>query len=167
MGTHSVAEAKNRLPELIDRALKGEGVVITRHGRPVVELKPITEAPRRVTAADVDWLQQAEAEERVIFTSDKDFGELIFRDHLNTHGAILLRLPDLTLAERIDRLQSVWDVIEANPKGSFIVVTLQKVRVRPLGSPPDAPEAPSADRGRRSPSRAEYRPPFATSARFA
>jgi prevent-host-death family protein len=43
MGTHSVAEAKNRLPELIDRALKGEGVVITRHGRPVVELKPIPE----------------------------------------------------------------------------------------------------------------------------
>jgi len=41
MGSHSVAEAKNRLPELIDRALKGEGVVINRHGRPVVELKPI------------------------------------------------------------------------------------------------------------------------------
>ena len=54
MGTHSVAEAKNRLPELIDRALKGEGVVITRHGRPVVELKPIPE--RRVSAADLDWL---------------------------------------------------------------------------------------------------------------
>jgi hypothetical protein len=27
MGNHSVAEAKNRLPELIDRALKGESVV--------------------------------------------------------------------------------------------------------------------------------------------
>jgi len=56
MGTHSVAEAKNRLPELIDRALKGEGVVITRHGRPVVELKPIPAPPRPVTAADLDWL---------------------------------------------------------------------------------------------------------------
>ncbi len=56
MGTHSVAEAKNRLPELIDRALKGEGVVITRHGRPVVELKPIPEPARCVSAADLDWL---------------------------------------------------------------------------------------------------------------
>jgi prevent-host-death family protein len=56
MGTHSVAEAKNRLPELIDRALKGEGVVITRHGRPVVELKPIPEPARPVSAADLDWL---------------------------------------------------------------------------------------------------------------
>ena len=30
--THSVADAKNRLPELIDRALEGEDIVITRHG---------------------------------------------------------------------------------------------------------------------------------------
>jgi prevent-host-death family protein len=56
MGTHSVAEAKNKLPELIDRALKGEGVVITRHGRPVVELKPIPEPVRPVTPEDLDWL---------------------------------------------------------------------------------------------------------------
>jgi prevent-host-death family protein len=39
--THSVADAKKRLPELIDRALEGEDIVITRHGRPVVELKAI------------------------------------------------------------------------------------------------------------------------------
>jgi prevent-host-death family protein len=56
MGTHSVAEAKNKLPELIDRALKGEGVVITRHGRPVVELKPIPQPARPVTPEDLDWL---------------------------------------------------------------------------------------------------------------
>jgi prevent-host-death family protein len=56
MGNHSVAEAKNRLPELIDRALDGEGIVITRHGRPVVELKPIPEPTRPVSAADLDWL---------------------------------------------------------------------------------------------------------------
>ena len=35
MSTHSIVEAKNRLSELIDRALKGELVVITRHGRAV------------------------------------------------------------------------------------------------------------------------------------
>jgi prevent-host-death family protein len=56
MSTHSVAEAKNKLPELIDRVLKGEGVVITRHGRPVVELKPIPEAARPISSADLDWL---------------------------------------------------------------------------------------------------------------
>ena len=56
MGTYSIIEAKNRLPELIDRALKGEDVVITRHGRPVVELKPIPKPPRPVTQEDLDWL---------------------------------------------------------------------------------------------------------------
>jgi antitoxin (DNA-binding transcriptional repressor) of toxin-antitoxin stability system len=56
MSTHSVAEAKNHLPELIDRALKGESVVITRHGHPVVELKAVPPLPRRMTQADIDWL---------------------------------------------------------------------------------------------------------------
>lgn len=57
MSTHSVADAKNKLSELIDRALKGEPVVITRHGQPVVEMKPVSKSPRRVTRADLDWLR--------------------------------------------------------------------------------------------------------------
>lgn len=56
MANHSVADAKNHLSELIDRALAGEGVTITRHGHPVVELKPVAPAPRKMTPADVDWV---------------------------------------------------------------------------------------------------------------
>jgi prevent-host-death family protein len=40
MSTYSVAEAKNRLPSLINKAIAGEEVVITRHGKPVAELRP-------------------------------------------------------------------------------------------------------------------------------
>ena len=40
MTTYSVADAKNRLPTLIDKALAGEEVIITRRGKPVVELRP-------------------------------------------------------------------------------------------------------------------------------
>ncbi len=40
MSSYSVAEAKNGLPSLIDKALAGEEVVITRRGREVVELRP-------------------------------------------------------------------------------------------------------------------------------
>lgn len=55
--THSVTEAKNNLPELIDRALKGESVVIMRRGQAVVDLKPVVQQPvRRITQADIDWL---------------------------------------------------------------------------------------------------------------
>jgi antitoxin (DNA-binding transcriptional repressor) of toxin-antitoxin stability system len=56
MPTYSVAEAKNRLSELIDRALKGEGVLITRHGKPVVEFKPVPATVGPVSEADLQWL---------------------------------------------------------------------------------------------------------------
>jgi prevent-host-death family protein len=58
MGKYSVAEARNNLSGLIDRALKGEGVVITRHGRSVVELKPISPIAEPITPEALDWLTQ-------------------------------------------------------------------------------------------------------------
>lgn len=75
MSTHSVAEAKNRLPELIDRALKGEEVVITRHGRPVAELRPIPAPVRPVSADDLDWL----AARRVGKRAKEDAGTFVSR----------------------------------------------------------------------------------------
>jgi prevent-host-death family protein len=58
MSTHSVAEAKNKLSRLIERALAGDEIVITRHGHPVVALKPVAKPARAVTAADLDWLAE-------------------------------------------------------------------------------------------------------------
>lgn len=86
----------------------------------------------RAGAADVDWAARAEAEQRVILTSDKDFGDLVFRDRLASGGVVLLRLEDLRVAEILARLQAVWSVVEANPSGRFIVITESKVRVRSL-----------------------------------
>jgi prevent-host-death family protein len=58
MAKHSVAEAKTHLSCLIDRALKGEEVVITRHGRPVVTLRPVGGAPARMSNAEsLAWLR--------------------------------------------------------------------------------------------------------------
>ena len=59
MSRHSVVDAKNNLSDLIARAESGEEVVITRHGRPVVELRAVQSAaagPRPMTQADWDWL---------------------------------------------------------------------------------------------------------------
>jgi prevent-host-death family protein len=58
MASHSVAEAKNHLSELIDQALSGEEVVITRHGTPVAILKSVRQAQRPVTAEDIEWLRR-------------------------------------------------------------------------------------------------------------
>jgi prevent-host-death family protein len=57
MSTYSVAQAKNQLSSLIDQAMNGEPVVITRHGQPVVELKAVARKGRPMTAEDVAWLQ--------------------------------------------------------------------------------------------------------------
>lgn len=58
MGTHTVAEARDRLPELIERAREGEAVVITQDGTPVAELKPVQRPLRALTQADIDWLDK-------------------------------------------------------------------------------------------------------------
>jgi prevent-host-death family protein len=57
MSTHTVAEAKNQLSKLIDRALQGEGIVITRRGQPVVALKPVRSLPHPIAEADIEWLR--------------------------------------------------------------------------------------------------------------
>jgi len=49
--------------------------------------------PRR---PDSGWLDLAELDGRLVLTHDKDFGELIFRDHIHsTIGVILLRFGDM------------------------------------------------------------------------
>lgn len=57
MTTYSVAEAKNKLSQLIKRAVEGEDVVITSHGQPVVELKPVKRQPKEMTEADWEWIE--------------------------------------------------------------------------------------------------------------
>lgn len=61
MSTHTV-EATGQLSDLIDRAQRGDEVLITRHGEPVARISPVaTEtrpdpAERPVSAEAVDWL---------------------------------------------------------------------------------------------------------------
>jgi len=61
MSSHSVAEAKERFPELVELALRGEPVVITRDGRPVAELRPVRTTEQTgpvVTAEALAWLDR-------------------------------------------------------------------------------------------------------------
>ena len=44
----NIADAKARLPELVDRAARGEEVVIARNGKPRARLVPLRARPRRV-----------------------------------------------------------------------------------------------------------------------
>ena len=57
MSTHDVAEAKHNLSDLIDQALKGEAVVITRDGRPVAEIRQVKARERAAREAELAWLE--------------------------------------------------------------------------------------------------------------
>lgn len=57
MTTYSVADAKNGLPRLIDQALGGEEVIISRHGKPVAELRAVAGEARRASPASYAWLK--------------------------------------------------------------------------------------------------------------
>lgn len=54
MARYSVADAKNNLPKLLDRALAGEEVTITRRGEAIAKL-----VPQRALGAplDLEWLK--------------------------------------------------------------------------------------------------------------
>jgi prevent-host-death family protein len=60
MATVSIAEAKDQLSRLIDQALAGEKITITRYGKPMVTLTPEpANQPRKMTGPEmVAWLRE-------------------------------------------------------------------------------------------------------------
>ena len=55
MARYSVAEARNNLPKLLDRALAGEDVTITRRGEAIARIVPEQKLGAPV---DVEWLER-------------------------------------------------------------------------------------------------------------
>jgi predicted nuclease of predicted toxin-antitoxin system len=73
-------------------------------------------------------------ERRILLTFDKDFGELIFRRGLSAvSGVVLFRITPDTPDEAADLALAL---VEPQPdlRGSFCVVTRNRIRIRPLGS---------------------------------
>jgi predicted nuclease of predicted toxin-antitoxin system len=84
---------------------------------------------------DAEILQRAVAEGRVVMTSDKDFGELVFRLLKPAAGIILLRIDVPHEVERLEVLKNYWPRIEHSVAGHFVVVTNKAVRRSPLPEP--------------------------------
>ena len=79
---------------------------------------------------DGDVLALAVAEDRVVITNDRDFGELVVRQRCEHRGVIMFRLGDYAeLALWIERLNLV--LTEYEPQAhQLVVVTRRGVRVR-------------------------------------
>ncbi|MHB1038340.1 MAG: DUF5615 family PIN-like protein [Pirellulales bacterium] len=90
-------------------------------------------------AGDPAILARAQAENRVLLTHDKDFGELAFRVGLPaTSGVVLLRLGS---ADPESDNRRVLEVLGSSVHwtGHFAVVTDDRVRIRPLVRMPEKP----------------------------
>lgn len=80
--------------------------------------------------ADSAIMRLADQEGRIIITSDKDFGELVYRQGMAHHGVLLLRVDDLTVAQKIDVLTNVLTEHGILLEGHFCVYQSDLLRVR-------------------------------------
>ena len=79
--------------------------------------------------SDKQILEKAVAEDWLLVTNDKDFGEKIFREKIPHKGIILIRLDDERAEIKIKVLQRLLSTFGGSLKNQFIVVTEKSVRV--------------------------------------
>jgi predicted nuclease of predicted toxin-antitoxin system len=77
-------------------------------------------------------LDFAQKEGRLLITSDKDFGELVYRLKKVSAGVILLRIEELTPSEKADFLWTVIAERKEELKNAFTVVRKDMIRIRKL-----------------------------------
>jgi predicted nuclease of predicted toxin-antitoxin system len=80
---------------------------------------------------DTDVLEIARQEDAVLVTTDKDFGELIFRQGRVAGGVILLRLAGLSTHEKADACAEAIKNHATEIRASFTVISPRMVRIRP------------------------------------
>ena len=77
---------------------------------------------------DDEVVQKAFAENRILITNDKDFGEKIYRERRPHKGVILLRLGDERAANKIETLRRLLENYADQLANQFVVVTEGTVR---------------------------------------
>lgn len=78
---------------------------------------------------DIELLDIALREGRVLITDDRDFGELVFRLRRPHAGVIYLRVGTTDIEYRCRRLDEALDSMK-EPVQEFIVVSRDEVRIR-------------------------------------
>jgi predicted nuclease of predicted toxin-antitoxin system len=86
-------------------------------------------------ADDETVLRQAAADERILLTEDKDFGELVVRLGLPAHGIVLLRMNPADSAAKLARLREVLTRDASRLPHVLVVVDERKARFRAVPTP--------------------------------
>jgi predicted nuclease of predicted toxin-antitoxin system len=98
------------------------------------EVFSVYEAARGVD--DEQILQKAFVEHWIIITSDKDFGEKIYREQWPHRGVVLLRLDDERVANKTAVIQRLLENYSDRLADTFVVVTESRVRFARLDAVP-------------------------------
>jgi len=80
--------------------------------------------------SDDEVFREAQLNAAVLLTSDKDFGEMVFRRNLVSGGVILLRLAGLAHLTKGEKLMRVIREHREDVRGNFTVITPGAVRIR-------------------------------------
>ena len=89
----------------------------------------VTLAFGRPAMPDAEVLSGSVSRDRVLITSDKDFGELVFRDGKAAVGVVLLRF-DIVTTALADEAATRILALENSGRGLFAVLERASVRVR-------------------------------------
>ncbi len=83
-------------------------------------------------AEDREILARALAEERIVVSNDKDFGDLVYRQLQDHRGVIILRLKEDSAENRVGVMRRLLERYAERLGGSFTVATEQAIRIRPI-----------------------------------
>lgn len=82
--------------------------------------------------SDSEVLSFANKNNSIIITSDKDFGEIIFRQQKIVKGVILLRLHGLSIDEKVKTVKNFFvnHLNSLSETNIFVVITESNIRIR-------------------------------------
>lgn len=85
---------------------------------------------------DDQIIQKAFADQRIIITSDKDFGEKVYREQWPHRGVVLLRLENERAANKIAVIQQLLEKHQDRLMDTFVVATENRIRFARLSVVP-------------------------------
>lgn len=102
--------------------------IITRLRADGHEVHAVVESSAGIT--DEQVLEQANQQEMVLLTNDKDFGELVYRDKRYTCGIMLFRLAGLSNLRKAEIVAGVIKEHMGELEKAFTVITPHNIRIR-------------------------------------
>jgi predicted nuclease of predicted toxin-antitoxin system len=79
---------------------------------------------------DDQVLESANSTESILLTEDKDFGLLVYRLRKITSGVVLIRLPGLATAAKVESVEQAIRKHSSDLAGAFCVISPGFVRIR-------------------------------------